>query len=153
MDVNKLTPFIDGLKTLLEQYEVTDIKKGKLEKKPNLNAGSDVNVIIGYQKDMKANVTYSMSFSTAQNIVSAMMGGVPVTEFDENVESGICEFANMVSGYTVTSFFGMKLNLENTPPTLVTGKKLFLMIGRVETVMLEVVTPVGNIEINIGVEQ
>lgn len=153
MDVKLLSPFVDGLKTLLEQFEVTDISRGKLEKKANLNAGSDVNVIIGFRKDLKGNVTYSMSFDTARNIVSSMMGGMPVETFDENAESGICEFANMVSGYTVTSFYGMNMNLENTPPTLVSGKKLYLMIGRVETIMLEVITPLGNIEINIGIEQ
>lgn len=153
MDVKLLTPFIDGMKILLEQFQVTDIKRGRLEKKANLNTGSDVNVIIGLQRDVKGNVTYSMSFQTAQNIVSVMMGGMPVEAFDENVESGICEFANMLSGYAISSFFKMNLNLENTPPTLISGKKLYLMLSRVETIMLEVLTPMGSVEINIGIEQ
>lgn len=153
MDVKLLSPFIDGMKSLLEQFQVTDIKKGRLEKKPNLNTGSDVNVVIGFQRDLKGNVTYSMSFDTAKNIVSVMMGGMPIEQFDENVESGICEFANMMSGYTITSFYKMNLNLENTPPTLISGNKLNLMLSRVETIMLELVTPMGSVEVNIGIEQ
>lgn len=153
MDVNLLTPFIDGMKELLQQFGVTDVQRGRLEKKANLNSGSDVNVVIGLQKDVKGNVTYAMSFETAQNVVSTMMGGMPVNEFDENVESGICEFANMMSGYAISSFYKMNLNLENTPPTLISGRNLFLMLSRVETIMLEVITPMGSIEVNIGIEQ
>lgn len=151
MDVKLLTPFLDGMKALLEQFNVTDIKRGRLERKANLNTASDVTVIIGFQKDLRGNVAYSMSNQTALNLVSLMMGSVPMNE--QNIESAICEFVNMMSGYTVSSFYKMNLKIENTPPTMISGKKLFLMISRVETIMLEIITPLGPVEVNIGIEQ
>jgi len=152
MDSRVLEPFIEGLKIVYKSFGIEDIEKGRYEKKSNLSSVRDVNVIIGLQQDLKGSVTYSMSYSTAQNIVSVMMGGMPVTEFDFVAKSGICEFVNMISAHAITLYSNLNMVIDNTPPTLIHGKSLFTMLSRIQTVMFELITPSGNIEINVGLE-
>ena len=152
MDIKKLSPFVEGIKSVLASFGLTDIQKGRVERKSSLSSARDVNVIIGLEDGLKGSATYSMSYKTAQNIVSQMMGGMFVTEINDIVKSGICEFVNMVSAHAITLYTHENINIDNTPPTLIHGNSVFTMLSRVETIMLELITPIGNIEVNIGYE-
>lgn len=152
MEIKKLSPFVEGIKNVFETFGLTDIQKGRIERKNNLSSAREVNVIIGLEDGLKGSATYSMSYATARNIVSTMMGGMPVTEVNDIVKSGICEFVNMVSANAITLYANKNIKIDNTPPTLIHGNSVFTMLSRVETIMLELITPLGNIDVNIGYE-
>lgn len=152
MDLKLLNPFVDGAKIVYNHFGQNNIQKGRLEKKINLSTFRDVNIIIGIEKQLKGSVIYSMSYQTAKNIVSLMMKGKPITEFESIIKSGICEFVNMASANAATLYSKVNFTIDISPPTLIHGNNVFAMINRLDTIMLEMITPEGSVEVNIGLE-
>lgn len=152
IDVKLLTPFIDATSNVLSQFGITDIKKGKIAKKDKLKSDHPVTVVVGIVGDIRGNVTYNLPLETAKNLASTMMMGMEVAELDDMAKSAISELSNMITGNASAMFGAIGKNTDISPPTLITGSNIIAWISQVETVVIELLTSVGSIEINIGLE-
>ncbi len=152
MDVKYILPFLESIKSIMEQFGIADIKRGKLAKRDIMHVSTDITAVIGVVGQLRGNIAYSMSTDTAKRIVSAMMMGMPVDQLDEMGRSAIGEFANMVTGNASILLSSNGLEVDITPPSIIFGRDIFFIISSVETISIDMVTPLGNIEVNIGLE-
>ncbi|SDF28131.1 chemotaxis protein CheX [Sporolituus thermophilus] len=152
MDVKLVAPFVEGVANILPQFGFTQVRRGKLALKDKLIVTMDVNVLIGLNMDLHGNVAYAMDEATAKKVASRMMMGMPVDELNELAQSAVAELANMVAAQAVTILEGIGKRVNISPPTLVMGKNVTVRMSRVKTLVVEMITEDGTIEINIGLE-
>jgi len=152
MEVKYILPFLVSLKGVLEQFGVHDVKRGNLAKKEIMQVDTDITAVIGLVGQIRGNIAYSMSTDTALKIVSAMMMGMPVDKLDEIGRSAIAEFSNMVTGNASTLFANEGIGVDITPPSIIFGKDIYFIISSVQTIAVDMETPLGKIEVNIGLE-
>lgn len=152
MDIKYINPFIAGFLNVAGQCGITNLQRTGLNKRAKLRTDNDVNIIIGLTGGLGGNVVLSMQEATAKNIASAMMGGMPVPDFDMMPKSALCELANMSAGNSATALTEMNVTIDITPPTLINGKNMVTMISQVETLVLEFTGDVGKLEMNIAIE-
>ncbi|HOJ79082.1 MAG TPA: chemotaxis protein CheX [Bacillota bacterium] len=98
----------------------------------NLTSACQVNMLVGFTNSLKGNFLIGLDKNTALHIAGKMMGGMKLTEVDLMVKSALGELTNMIAG-----MFLNKLAIDGvvdlSPPTLITGDKLFIMISRVKS--------------------
>lgn len=152
MDIKHINAFISGLLSVTGMMGITSERTG-LGKREKLQTDHDVNIIIGLVGGLKGNVVLSMHEDTACKIASAMMGGMPVNQFDLMPKSAICELSNMVAGNSVSNFEQMGSLVDITPPTLINGKNMVSMISQVETLVVQFTCPQGSFDLNIALEE
>ncbi|MEN6462555.1 MAG: chemotaxis protein CheX [Syntrophomonas sp.] len=152
MDIQYVNAFISGLINVSGMLGMSDLKRTGLNKREKLLTDKDVNIIIGLTGGLEGNVVLSMHESTARNIASIMMGGMPVNEFDFIPRSALCELSNMVAGNSVSSLEQLGVLVNITPPTLINGSNLVAMISQVETLVIDFSGTPGNIEMNVAIE-
>lgn len=145
----KLQTFAKVTGNVLAQFGITATVQPECHAPESSFSRHDVLVIVGLARDLRGSVIYSMSSETAKTVASNMMGGMPVESLDELTKSAVCEFANMASGMSVSSFSGMFVDI--TPPTLITGQKMAVTIGREDVIVTELLTPCGRIDVYLGV--
>lgn len=150
--IELINPFLKSFVNTMNQFGLTNIKKGAVKKKLRLESDYQVNVVVGIVGDVKGNVTYNFSIETAKNIATTMMMGMEVTELDEMAKSAISEMANMITGGASAVYESMKKETDISPPTLIIGENIKAWISQVETVSIEFNTDIGLIELNIGLE-
>lgn len=102
---------------------------------PTLESANQFNVLIGLSNGLKGNIVMGISTQTALSIASAMMGGMEIAEIDLMVKSALGELANMLVG-TALRKLGSEILIDFSPPTVVTGNRVFLMISRVKSYKL-----------------
>jgi len=146
------TPFIEAFFTILSQVGLQNVQRGKLGVKENLHTSMNVSTVIGVSNMLRGNVTYSMEEETAKRLASILMMGMPVQELDAMAQSAIAELSNMLVSNTVAIFEKQKIFVNVSPPTLVVGQNVTLRISQVQTLMVEILTEAGMIELNIGLE-
>jgi chemotaxis protein CheX len=152
MNVTYINPFIEALTKVLNQFGVSDPVIGKLERKERMLVTLDVTAIIGLVGDIKGNVAYSLSQETAKNIISTMMPGRPVTDFDALARSAIGELSNMVSGRASIILSNMGVNIDISPPSIIVGEEIVFIISPVQSIAVNMDTLAGRIEVNIEIE-
>ena len=152
MDVNMISPFIEALMSVLPQLGIKDVQRGNLSLKEKLVATKNVTSIIGLSKKLRGNVAYTMTEETAKQIASAMMMGMPLESFDVMAQSAISELSNMVTSNAAIILEGQGILADISPPTLIIGDNITVMVSQVRTIVVEVLTASGVIEVNIGLE-
>ena len=152
MDVKYILPFLESVKSVLEQFGVEDIKRGQLVKNDIMHVDQDITAVVGVVGQIRGNIAYSMSEETARGIVSAMMMGMLVEQLDEIGRSAIGEFANMVTGNASILLSNSGLEVDVTPPSIIFGKDMYFIISTVQTIKIDMETSLGKIEVNIGLE-
>ena len=80
------------------------------------------------------------------------MMGMPVDTFDEMAKSAISELSNMITGNASTSLASQGLEIDISPPTLITGNSVTITTGTLQTIVVPVETEAGIFEINIALE-
>lgn len=152
MDVKLLLPFLEALKSVLEQLGISGIARGGISKKDTMDVEQDVTAMIGIIGDIRGNIAYAMSNETARKIASVMMMGMPVEALDEISRSAIGELANMITGHASTLLSSGGIMVDITPPSIIFGSNVYFIISTVQTIAIVMNTPYGPIEVNIGLE-
>lgn len=152
MKVEYINPFVTASFDILKAVGNYNPVKGKLVLKNKPVPSYGVSVIVGVIGEVKGQVIYSLSEETAKNIASAMMMGMPVDAFDEMAKSAISELSNMITGNASTALASQGLEIDISPPTLVTGNNVMITTGTVQTIVVPVETEAGIFEINIALE-
>lgn len=127
---------IQTIGEVIPMFGVVPVYKSE-ETSLHLTSGDQVNVLIGFSAALRGTLVLGLKKNAAMRLVSKMMGGMEVTELDDMAKSGLGEVLNMIAGTTFSKIQtgGQLTNLS--PPTLVTGKNVFLMISRVQSNRLE----------------
>jgi len=152
VDVKYIAPFMDSLVKVLNDFGISDVKRGKILMKESMNVDMDITSVIGIIGDIRGNIAYSLSADTARHIISAMMMGAPVPEINAIGRSAIGELSNMITGAASSQFSTTGIKANITPPSIVFGKDIYFVISSVQTIAINMETPFGSIEINIGLE-
>jgi chemotaxis protein CheX len=136
----------------LAQFGIECTQNSDIKKKERFYINTDVTSVIGVIGDIKGNIAYSLSQDTAKKIVSTMMMGMPVEQLDSMARSAIGELANIITGTAASILGSSGTMVDITPPSVIIGQELYMIISSIEVVVIELHTQFGNIEINIGLE-
>ncbi len=152
MDIKFINPFIEALKSVLESFGITDVRRGGIQKKDMMHVDMDITSIIGIVGDVRGNIAYSLTQEAGKKLASIMMMGMPVTEFDDIARSAIGEIANMITGRASAILAEAGVITDLTPPSIVFGQDILFVISSVQTIAIDMETQFGKIQINIGLE-
>lgn len=152
MKVEYINPFIAATFEILKTVANITPVRGKLVLKNEPIPSYGVSVLVGVVGEVKGQIVYSLSENTAMALASAMMMGMPVTEFDEMAKSAVSELANMVTGNASTQLSAQGLAVDISPPTLVTGTNVHIGTTNLQTIVVPIETDFGILEINIALE-
>lgn len=117
----------------------------------NLNSAEEVNILIGLSNGAQGNIVISFNKETALEIVSTMMGGIDVEDLGDIGESALGEVSNMLIGTAISSVPSEGI-IEISPPTIITGKDMYLMISNVVSQKLSFKLGNSNIYISYVVQ-
>ena len=93
-----------------------------------------------------------MSEATAMTIASTMMGGMPVTQFDELPQSAISELVNMVTANSAIRFEQLGMQVDISPPSLVVGNDFRARLLQEKFLVIEMLADGNLIQLNLGLE-
>jgi len=96
-----------------------------------LSSSSDVNVVLGFTGDARGSIVIALPKKTASAISTIMIGS---EEVNTMAKSAFAELSNMIAGAAISKSTGL-MNL--TPPSVVTGENISLMISRVKSTNME----------------
>lgn len=152
MNDKYVVAFFDALKNVLAQFGLQEIQMGTVKIKEKMHVDKDITAIIGLIGDVRGNVAFCISQETARKIISTMMMGMPVEEIDAMGRSAISEFTNMIVGTATSTLAEGGVTSDISTPSLIFGNDIYFIISSVQAVMVSISTPVGEMEIHIGLE-
>ena len=152
MDARFINPIIDAFRTILPQLGLSDIQRGNIRMGINSVEILGVTVIIGMTKDIRGNVAYNLSETTAMAIASTMMGGMPVSQFDDLPQSAISELVNMVTANAAIQFEQMGIQVDISPPSLVVGADFRARLLHEKFLVIEMLANGHLLQLNLALE-
>lgn len=153
MDAALATPFIKAFFDLLPQLGFQQVKRGNLRVSEKMAVSLDVIAVVGLSQQLRGNVAYAMSQETAKKFASVMMMGMPVEQLDEMSQSAISEASNMITANAAMTLESQGISVNISPPTLVIGRGVKVRISQVQSLIVEIVTEAGVIEVILGLER
>ena len=151
MDVKLVNPFIDAFTAIMPQIGFQDVKRNKMIVKERSVESMGVTVLVGFTKNIKGNVAYNMSETTAKFIASTMMMGMPVENFDDMAQSAISELSNMITANAATNLATLGYDADISTPSLSIGKAFVVKISGESYLSVEMDAGGHLIEIAIAV--
>lgn len=152
MKTEFVIPFVDAaIGVLREMCMIDDIKRGQLSAKNDSVITKGVAPLIGVTGDISGRVVYDMDSRTALNLAS-IMNGEKFSEWTEMVESTIEEFANIVTGQTLSGLNNKGIKVDLTPPVLFTGQNMKIANTKMATLIVPLEMKIGRIEINVSLQ-
>jgi CheY-specific phosphatase CheX len=105
-----------------------------IEEKKLLSSADQVNVLNSFSQTLQGNIVFG--FSRAQGLrIASLVKGMAVQSFDSETKTAIGEIVTLSVNVAMSKF--KVVNFINiSPPMIVTGDNLFLMISRVKTTKL-----------------
>ncbi len=153
MKIEYVNPFVESASQVLHEIAQLKSERGKLSLKEISKPFRDVCAILGVIGDIKGQVIYGFDEQTAKNVVSRMMMGAEVTEFDEMARSALGELGNIITGKASVGLEQNGYRIEISPPTLVMAQNLKISSLNIPMIVVPLETEVGTIEIYVGLEQ
>lgn len=152
MDVTIINPFIEAVNDILPQLGFETItQKGMCEKSKKIVA-SGIVLTLGIVGDKKGNVAYAIETEGAKQIASIMMMGMPVDELDDMAKSAISELSNMLTANASINFSNQSINVDISPPTMLTGQEIELSMSKDQVMCVEFDVDGINMEINVALD-
>jgi chemotaxis protein CheX len=152
MKAEYVNPFIEAAQSVFKTLLDTDTKLGKVYLKPSPFSVCDMIILIGVVGEIRGQVSLELTIETARKIASAMMGGMTVVDMDEISTSAIAELGNMIMGNTCSIFSKNKINIDISPPTILSGDKIKVS-NKVSTIVIPLtLESYGDININVTAE-
>ena len=138
---------------MLPQLGFQQVKRGNLRVSEKMAVSLDVIAVVGLSQQLRGNVAYAMSQETAKKFASVMMMGMPVEQLDEMSQSAISEASNMITANAAMTLESQGISVNISPPTLVIGQGVKVRISQVQSLIVEIVTEAGVIEVILGLER
>lgn len=121
MQAKIVNPFLASSVMVLEQLIQVKAEVGSLKLVQVSMASDHIWLRIGLLGQLQGDIIFGFPKLVALKIVSGMMGGYEVTQFDELSQSAIGELGNMISGNASTLLYNEGIHIDITPPNLITG--------------------------------
>lgn len=153
MKVEFINPFIESASQVLEEIAQLKSERGSLRLKNTNEPYRDVCAIIGLVGDVQGQVIYGFDQSTARSVVSKMMMGAEVTEFDEMARSALGELGNIISGKASIGMEELGLMIDLSPPTLVMAQNVHISTLKIPMIVVPLDTECGIIDLYVGIEE
>lgn len=148
MDAKLVNPIIDAFMDIMPQMGFPIPKRQRIYLQDRNVISNGVTLTVGFTKQMQGRVVYNMTEDTAKYIASTMMMGVPVTKFNELVQSALREISNMLTARAATNFAEMGLEVDITTPQLIIEEDHTIKIS--ESNYLTVEMEVGDYKVDIA---
>jgi chemotaxis protein CheX len=143
--------FIDSTAQLLAQLIGPQVRVDSMTMRPTPMATSDVMAIIGLVGDGRGRVIFDMDSATAIKLADQLIGE-PSPGMTPLVRSSIAELASMAIGRAISRINDAGTRLEMSPPTVITGTKLASYDHCLETLVVPLLTPCGEVRVNITIQ-
>lgn len=153
MKVEYINPFVESAASVLEEIAQLTSERGNLRLKNTDEPFRDVCAILGMVGDVQGQVIYGFSQPTAKSIVSRMMMGAEVIEFDEMARSALGELGNIITGKASIQLESFGFHVEISPPTLVMAENVRISSLKIPMIVVPLESEVGSIEIYVGIEE
>ncbi len=152
MKAQYLNPFLESASMVIQQVCNVAPTRGSLSLKDVAFYADHIWIKIGMTGQLQGDVIFGLHKEVALRIISAMMGGFPISELDELGKSAISELGNMISGNASTILFNQGVAIDITPPQLVDDHQHLNLSGQALAVPLEL-GDLGKLEIQVVVLQ
>jgi chemotaxis protein CheX len=119
-----INPFLESATFVIEQTCMVKPSRGNLQLKNVSMENGHIWLQISMFGQMKGDVVFGFPEEVAIKIVSAMMGGYPVTELDEMSRSAISELGNMISGNASTIMSNQGIVIDISPPKMLSSQTI-----------------------------
>ncbi|MBO8172399.1 MAG: chemotaxis protein CheX [Bacillaceae bacterium] len=123
VQANYINPFLESAQNVFEQVCQVAPKRGDLEIQDVKLAENHIWIKIGVTGEMQGNIIFGLHEQVALRIISAMMGGMTVTEIDEVGKSAISELGNMISGNASTILYNQGITVDISPPEMMSSEE------------------------------
>ncbi|WP_202080269.1 chemotaxis protein CheX [Caldalkalibacillus salinus] len=152
MEAQYINPFLSSAKMVLEQVIQVSPHQGKTDVCDVFFKEDHVWIAIGLTGQWAGQILFGIDRNVALRIVSVMMGGMTVTEFDDISKSAISELGNMISGNASVLLSTEGINIDITPPQLIANSEEFTASGKAISVPIEL-EDIGVINLQMIVQQ
>lgn len=119
MQASHINPFLQSATLVLEQMCSVSPERGELSLKIIDFKYDYVWLQIGLKGHLRGDIVFGFPETVALRIVSGMMGGYTVSEFDEMSRSALAELGNMISGNASTLLYNEGIQVDITPPKII----------------------------------
>lgn len=143
-------PFVDSAQKILGEAISGRIVAGDLHLSsvPLLSRG--VTAIVGVTGEGEGRVLFDMDTETALRIASAM-NGESFDRLDQLAKDTLSELAGMMTGNAVSALNDGGHHLRVTPPTLFAGENVSISGRALETLVVPLETPFGEVAVNVAI--
>ena len=125
MDSRFANQFILAAINVFKKIGNVELKKTGLEYFPKgTKISSEIATILGISGDFEGQFVIALHEPMALKIATAILMGVPVTEYDEVAESAVCELGNMIGGEASGLLHQTGFECDITVPSIVRGKEV-----------------------------
>ncbi len=145
-----IRPFVDAAQTVLEQVLSAEAAPGEptLASKSVVSRG--VTSIVGVTGEAHGSVLFDMSLASAK-AVAEKMNGEPMSEFGDLGKDTLSELASMITGRAISILNDAGHELKVSPPTLLIGDNMTISGLELETLVVPLQTPLGDIVVNVAI--
>jgi len=142
-----INPFLESAQMVIQQIANVTSIPGEASFKDESFIIQPILVYIGIHGELTGNILFGMEENVARHLVSKMMGGFEVTEFDEMGKSAISELGNMISGNASMLLFQEGIKVDITPPKIIYGNSYELSTNKQTSTIPLKLEEVGEIHI------
>ncbi len=153
MDAKLVNPIIDAFMDIMPQMGFPIPKRQRIYLQDRNVISNGVTLTVGFTKQMQGRVVYNMTEDTAKYIASTMMMGVPVTKFNELVQSALREISNMLTARAATNFAEMGLEVDITTPQLIIEEDHTIKISESNYLTVEMEVGYYKVDIALAVDR
>ncbi|MCX8028378.1 MAG: chemotaxis protein CheX [Brevinematales bacterium] len=156
MRIEYINPFIEATFEILSEILKTDqIKRGDLFLKKGTSPTHSVSIIVGVTGPANGRVIIDMDETTAIKVVSIMTSSEinSISQLGDYEKSALSELGNMITGNAITRLYKKGFTFVLTPPTVIIGKDYEIDTPQIETLVVPVISPIGQIDINIALKE
>lgn len=152
MKVIYINLFLESVNYILESFSLScQVGSPSLRESPF--SGKEILAVVGVTGEKRGQIYMGLPKVTALKIVSKMMGGTAVTEFDSMAQSAISELTNMICGNAMTRFSKEGILLDITPPTLILGSQMEVAAVKMRVLSIPIdIDRMNAFEMNVALE-
>lgn len=139
-----IEPFYESIKFVLQEstgFEVTVEKAYPLH--PPFSA-KNVVILIGLIGSLKGQVFFTANIELVRRITAFMVEGIDTDDADDLSKSALSEISNMIVGHTTNTLCSKGINVDLTPPTILTGENLKFSTDKLEIVCVPIAFDDGS---------
>jgi chemotaxis protein CheX len=141
---------VDAAQTVLEQVLSKEAAPGELTLASKSVVSRGVTSIVGVTGEANGSVLFDMSPVTAIAIAEEM-NGESMSEFGDLGKDTMSELASMITGRAVSILNDAGHELKVSPPTLLMGDNMTISGLQLETLVVPLQTPLGDIVVNVAI--